>query len=230
MKSCGTVVASCAIATYAPSIYADSSQTESYMETLDDVSGTPLTEEAILRSQQLIEKGYARINSRTPPYVLPNFPLLKQSDPAWGNDIMRTCNKTIANSGCCLTSFTMIHQYYGGTNNPGQVNKIMGNSACKFQYNVAANKFGYTISNYLYNDNGIPNNDAMAFCLASIDERMPILIGMSKGQRTHFVAGYGYHYGKVTITIRDPAKEDKIALSAYLDNGWRVTRLYSFSK
>jgi hypothetical protein len=57
-------------------------------------------------------------------------PLFSQNDPAWKNNVMRTCGLTIGQAGCALTSSAMIFKYYGTIyQNPGLLNTCLGNYA-----------------------------------------------------------------------------------------------------
>lgn len=151
-----------------------------------------------------------------------------QSGQTWSDDVMQTCNKTIGKSGCCLTSFAMIQRYLGGTCNPGEVNTILGDNACPFDYQPAAEAFGYTITN---KKRGTVTDDyAIEFIIGSIDSGLPVLVGMvkdSNSNSTHFVTAYGYD--GTTIYIHDPASSrDYTELSQYLEN-YYVNRLYVYA-
>lgn len=146
---------------------------------------------------------------------------------SWSNDIMQTCNKTIASAGCCLTSFAMIEQYFGGGDDPGAVNTKMGKSACPFVYATAASKYNLTISNSKHEE--VSDSDAIDFIVGAIDAGNPVLVGMKKdgSTSTHFVAAYGYDGS--TIYIHDPASgRDYTTLDQYLKN-YCVNRLYVYT-
>lgn len=73
------------------------------------------------------------------------------NDSQWADVIMQKAGLSIGSSGCCLTSFAMVQKYYGGSDNPEQVNAVMGDDACSFQYYRAAERYGYTISALVMN-------------------------------------------------------------------------------
>lgn len=146
---------------------------------------------------------------------------------SWCNDVMQTCNKTIASSGCCLTSFAMIQRYFGGSDNPGEVNTKLGTAACPFNYNTAANKYGYTISGF--KNETVSDDYAKSFIIGAITADRPVLVGMhtDTGSGTHFVAAYGYSGN--TIYIHDPASNrNYTTLDAYLSS-YYVNRLVIFN-
>lgn len=146
-----------------------------------------------------------------------------QDDSRWGSDVMETCGSTIASAGCCLTSFTMIQRYLGGTDDPGDVNITLGDYACPFYYYVAADEYGYTVE--YFSSSTQTDSDAINFIIGSIDEDNPVLVGMvhTSGE-THFVTAYGYSGD--TIYIKDPSSYyDRSTLDEYLDKNWTVNRL-----
>lgn len=49
-----------------------------------------------------------------------------QNQQSWSNNTMQTCGSTIGKAGCALTSFTMVANYLGSNDNPGQVNTKLG--------------------------------------------------------------------------------------------------------
>ena len=152
----------------------------------------------------------------------------QDGNQSWSNDIMQTCGKTIASAGCCLTSFAMIEQFFGGGDNPGAVNEKMGNDACPFVYKTGATKYGLTIINSKHAT--VSDDDAINFIVGAIDGGNPVLVGMQKdgSSSTHFVAAYGYNGS--TIYIHDPASHrDYTTLAEYLDS-YYVNRLYVYSK
>lgn len=146
---------------------------------------------------------------------------------SWCNNIMQTCNQTIAKAGCCLTSFTMIQRYFGGNDNPGEVNTKLGTAACPFNYSTAANKYGYSISGLKME--AVSDEYAKSFIIGAITADRPVLVGMhtDTGSGTHFVAAYGYNGN--TVYIRDPASNrNYTTLDNYL-NSYYVDRLVVFN-
>ncbi len=157
-----------------------------------------------------------------------------QSGQSWSNDIMQNAGVTIKSQGCTLTSFAMIQRYLGGTDDPGQVNVKMGNYACDkdngFSYTVAANKYNFTIVNYLRSETKIDIDTARDFIIGGIHSNYPVLVGLKKSAgETHFVVARG-HLG-ITIYIHDPASgKDYTSLDDYLDEGYNIHRLYIYGK
>lgn len=178
-------------------------------------------------NKQLVARGQAAMQQRSGKTLTVEH--YYQSGEVWSSDIMQTQGKTIQNAGCCLTSFAMIQRYLGGIYNPRGVNQQMGNSACPFDYSIAENVFGLTISNY---KRGIVTDSyAKEFIIGAIDSGYPVLIGMTPDdttKNTHFVTAYGY-YGDI-IFIHDPASSrDYMTLTTYL-NDYSVHRLYVYTK
>lgn len=146
---------------------------------------------------------------------------------SWSDDIMQTCNKTIASSGCCLTSFTMIQRYYGGSDDPGAVNTKLGTAACPFVYSTAASKYNLTISGFT--SETVSDSYATSYIIGAISANKPVLVGLhtDSGSGTHFVAAYGYSGN--TIYIHDPASNrNYTTLDSYLSS-YYVNRLVVFN-
>ena len=163
-----------------------------------------------------------QMSKRRATVVLSGFTNLQQGDSRWKNEIMMTEGKTIGSAGCCLTSFTMIQQYYGGTDSPAQVNSKLGNSACPFVYADAASKYGYTYN--LASDMSY----AINYIKGAICSGNPVLVGMTSSSGTHFVAAYGYDDNNIIIS--DPASRNYQYLSQYLNTGYSIYRLCTYFK
>lgn len=91
-------------------------------------SGTASSSQTLTASQSLAVTG----NSL--PSTPCNAPLITQNDPSWTSDIMQTAGDTIGNSGCILTSATMLLNYYGQSYTPATLNTCMGNDADPFYW------------------------------------------------------------------------------------------------
>jgi hypothetical protein len=52
-----------------------------------------------------------------------------QTDPRWGENVMRTENTAIRSWGCALTSTAMVFNYYGVEIDPGRLNQCAANQA-----------------------------------------------------------------------------------------------------
>lgn len=190
---------------------------------LDDNTGVDETmyEES---NQELIEIGATARKMRANKFL--SMTKFYQSGQSWSSDRMLTCGATIGDSGCCLTSFTMIQNYFGGTLNPGQVNARLGSYACPFNYSGAASTFGYTIRNSVHQT--VNDTTAIDFIIGAINSNYPVLVGLEKdsNSETHFVCAFGYN--GTDVYIHDPASSrDYTHLNQYLAD-YHVHRLYVF--
>lgn len=184
-------------------------------------------------NKRLYELGQSVLSQRTGSgqiMALPNFPFYKQNDSQWSDVVMKSANLTIGRSGCCLTSFAMVQKYYGGSDNPEQVNATMGDAACPFQYYRAAELYGYTISTLVMNTTSY--SDTVNYVVGALTEGHPVMIGMNTadGSRPHFVVAYGHAYDK--IFIKDPigsADSGIVYLSSYTDNGYHVDNIVVYN-
>lgn len=175
---------------------------------------------------RIYNKGLTLLKTRTSTILaLANFPSLKQSNSQWGNEIMLTRGVTISSQGCCLTSFTMVQQYYGGTQNPSGVNTTMGNYACPFYWYQAETLYNYTLGVFV--DSTTSYNNTLAYVVGAINESKPVIIGLiNESGGTHFVVAYGYAYSN--ILIRDPGGDNGY-LSDYTNAGYSVYRIAVYS-
>ncbi len=159
----------------------------------------------------------------------------RQSDSRWASDIMLSCGDTIGQSGCAITSFAMIVNFYGSTDDPGDVNTRLGNNACPIQYSTAGSLYGLTTQTLCYNDSTISKDSAINLMKPHIFQNRPILVGMKKGSSTHFVVATGYvdmqelGTSDPYIPILDPSTYyNKTSLNQYYADGWAVHRLYVY--
>ena len=202
----------------------DNSDSESYIQL--DVDYSSDEEKYYQANEELICLGATVTKMRTNKFL--DVTKYYQSGQTWSNDIMKEKNLTIGSAGCCLTSFSMIQRYLGGTLNPGEVNSKLGNYACLFNYDGAASTFGYKIQNKVHKEVG--DDTAIDFIAGAIEKNYPVLVGLEKddGSGTHFVCAFGYN-GR-NVYIHDPASgRDYTQLSQYLKN-YHVNRLYVYSK
>lgn len=192
---------------------------------LDDNTGIN-QEDYEKANAELIQKGrMARMAKASKTLQLTHY--YQDGKQSWSSDVMQTCGKTIASAGCCLTSFAMIEQFFGGGDDPGAVNRKMGNDACPFVYKTAETKYNLTILNSKRGT--VSDEDAINFIVGAIADGNPVLVGMQKdgSSSTHFVAAYGYDGS--TIYIHDPASNrDYTTLAKYLEN-YYVNRLYVYT-
>lgn len=183
-----------------------------------------ITEADIEYSDYLMQLGEA-LSKRRATTVLSNFKNLQQTDPNWKNEIMQTRGETIGNSGCCLTSFTMIQRYYGGTDSPKEVNQKMGDYACLFYYDVAAARYGYTC--YAASSTALSNY--VNYIKGAIGSGQPVLVGMNNPSGGyHYVAAYGFDGNEIIIS--DPSSKKYQYLSQYTNLGYTMYKMHTYFK
>ncbi len=176
-------------------VYAMEEEEETVIEILDSTEGLNL-EELEVEHQRLLALGRqlkAQVGKgrQSTIMALPNVPLIKQNDNQWKNEIMLEDGLSIGTHGCCLTSFTMAQQYFGGTDTPRQVNENLGEKACPFYYYDAANEYNYTVTTCIMYE--VSYADTLSYVMAAVYEDHPVLIGMEdEDGNTHFVLAFGY--------------------------------------
>lgn len=142
---------------------------------------------------------------------------------------MQTCWSIINDSGCTLTSFTMVSNYANGTNyNPGQVNSTLGNYACPFNWSGADSTYELTHSLIARNLSGLSRNNVEDWLVAQIINDNPVIVGLKLSTKTyHYVVVYGYYYDGSTIYIylKNPTYNGITTLNSYYNAGAVVTRL-----
>jgi hypothetical protein len=80
-----------------------------------------------------------------------DVPFYSQRDSSkWGGIIMHTCNLSIYNWGCALTSASMVFRYYGADTNPQRLDQDKGGGACPYQWNSVG---GQGFAKYKYGGN-----------------------------------------------------------------------------
>ena len=136
------------------------------------------------------------------------------------NNIMKTCNKTIASSGCALTAVTMVSNYLTGTNrNPAQVNTIMGNYACPLYWYEAASKLGMSLVRYTKET----YSSAKSALVQYINSHNPVIVELKLANGTsHYVVDKGYSGtpSSYTFEINDPSSSlNKTTLNQYVNSG-----------
>lgn len=196
--------------------------------TFDGINFDDFAEE----NAEMIAIGNAKLNSRNLSFgMLNRVPRLLQGDSRWGHVVMGTggagtCSgsRTIASIGCALTSFTMVHQYFGGTGTPATVNTTMGTWACPFAWDIAANRHGITLVGGMQRPG---NNGILALVIGAITMGRPVVIGMTHPTTTHFVVAHGFNGS--TIFIQDPASGNRTTLTQYLSAGYTVTSALVYS-
>ncbi len=164
---------------------------------------------------------------RSAPTIL-DVPKYFQNGESWSNDAMQHCGKTIGHSGCALTSFTMLENYIKDDDlNPGEVNRKLGKLACPLAFRQAGKKFGLSVRAHEFPHNISQVNN---FVVGTIDSDLPAIIGLKKGDHTHFVTARGYWVnGDTILMINDPNRyNDYSSINPYLNNGFHVFTLYAF--
>ncbi len=165
----------------------------------------------------------------------------RQGDPRWSNIRMQSCNLPIGTHGCALTSFAMIVNYYGYQHDPAMVNEELKTLACDLQYGEAGLKYNLTLAHIGYYDNTLTMTAAIDYIKPHIIASRPVLVGIKKGTRTHFVVAYGYidleELGTTNpyIPILDPSDSEavgcnKTSLKQYYDDGWAVHRIFAYDE
>ncbi len=192
----------------------------------DTTKYNEINEYLIQRGREILSNPQSRTTVK-----LSNIKRLKQADSRWAQDIMQTEGLTIGKAGCCLTSFTMVRNLISSkSDTPATVNTALGDNACQFKWQPAADTYGYTIITAVSNDNGISDESARLNVVGAIDEySRPAIIGLKRPSGTHFVVGYGYT-SEGDIIICDPASRNYTMLSQYFDDGYFVHRIYVYSR
>lgn len=151
----------------------------------------------------------------------------QQSGQSYSNDLMKVHNRPIGTDGCALTSFTMIADYLRGLDyDPGQVNNIVGDYACPFNYSLAGKRCSLELD---------LNDSVHTYTTATLapivadsisNKKRHVMIGMAKGNDTHFVVAYVYS-GEL-IYIKDPASYNYPILQDYTNQGYIINRVHSY--
>ena len=170
------------------------------------------------------------INLQVPHYY--------QNQQPWSNHIMQTCGLTIGSAGCALTSFTMVANYLGSNDNPGQANTKLGNDACPFAWFSAATKFGITYDTD-YNADPIPESGGKTWILGELRKGNPVIVGYKKSTGDlHYVVCWGYtcimsqgHLYEY-YAIHDPTygSKEQHSLDGYLSQGYYLRNLRVYRK
>ncbi len=150
-----------------------------------------------------------------------NVPLLKQSDPAWKNDVYDhatswTQNPTLNRWGCALTSMAMIMQHYGLSVlpdgqllNPSTLNQWLKTQADGYLGQGNLNWVAVTRLTRLINEKlGTPkleyrrlNGSSLETAKAEIEASKPVILEIAG----HFLVGDGVTSNGSDVEIKDPA-------------------------
>jgi len=147
-------------------------------------NGTPI----VLETNELDDLALAYVPEVLEYIALP-VPLYRQDGQSWSNDPMLTEGYTIGESGCALTSFTMIANYYGSNDHPGEVNQTLDKKACPINWIVAGDKYGLTYGGSTPVSN---RTTAETIVLGALRNRTPCILFFKKGSTPHFVVATGY--------------------------------------
>src|SRR5690554_5421199 len=171
-------------------------------------------------------------------YIRLNMAKYFQNNQSWSSDVMQTLGHTIGQSGCTLTSFAMIADYFGYQDNPGQVNVTMGNGACPFVWGTAESRYNLNIERVNTSD----LNTARTYIRGALRNGHPVMV-CYQNQRTeghHYVVAYQYMRAQYDenspveefFYIHDPSHhKDYSYLEDYLYNdsdAWRIVILRKF--
>jgi len=156
-----------------------------------------------------------------------------QNQQSWSNNTMQTCGSTIGKAGCALTSFTMVANYLGSNDNPGQVNTKLGSYACPIYWYIAASKYGLTYGPD-FNEDPIEVSKGKTWILGELRKGNPVIVGYKKPTGgLHYVVCWGY--GSFTsqghlyeyYAIHDPTygSKEQYSLDGYLNQGYSLRNL-----
>ena len=153
-------------------------------------------------------------------------PYYKQTDPAWKDDNMETCDQTIGAAGCTLTSVAMIFDFYGSSvDNPSELNDCMGNNACPFMHDYAAD-------NCSSGEVDHPGYRPFSYTeLRAIFDDGPPVLKMTKGTKTHWVVVYSMSGDGLSAScykVRDPARTSTTELSYLVSLGWSPNNIHKY--
>lgn len=176
-----------------------------------------LTETELDKAHQL-QQSRVTISLNVPAYNM-------QASP-WNDDNMETCDQRIDAKGCCLTSATMVFGYYGSSDDPGEVNTCMGNSACPW---VFADGEDCSDSTAYWDDFIWASYAAITL---SLNEGYPPMLQWVKGEDDeHWVVVKAVSGGTEAddFTAIDPTGGTTRTLDYWINLGWqmRVIAIYT---
>ena len=135
-----------------------------------------------------------------PQATLPcSVPLLAQNDPRWRDEVMQTCDKTIGEAGCALTSAAMVFNYYGASTDPPTLNTCLGDYACPLYWQIAADNCSHGQATW----QGVPT-----FSWERLEQELangrPPLLRMVKDYSHYVVVISGSGSDPANYTVQDP--------------------------
>lgn len=181
-----------------------------------------------VKVNEMIVEGCALMKQRTYRTLdITKYYQNRNGDP-WINNKMKTDKDKIRSSGCTVTTFTMLHNYYSKTSlDPGLVNARLGKYACPFYYSAAAEKYGYTYDGYV---TCYSVNDYKAVILTYINKNIPVMVQLNNPSGGyHYVLAAGYNNTEVLINDPDIYKNHS-KLTEYINEGYSVGKLHIFSR
>lgn len=194
-----------------------------------------------IKTNEVVEN----VNTSPKSLVSLSVTRLAQNVAPWNTQYLgNSTSYTIGTSGCILTSFTMIYNYWSdqglhtyGTKDPGTMNDTLKNNTTAFtgadlNTATAADYFGFEVDwNNTYSttntSNVISYSSVVSAVQSAINANKPLMLGIY-GSYMHFVVAYGYNGN--TIYIKDPATANKTTLAQYTNNGFHVYQYRAYKK
>ncbi len=192
------------------------------------VAGVPGTPERSLEQEAYADVSLMAHPSDFPVRMQPNEPVPEQPTgampvPCWGQcsspwsgDQLGTCNLTICDAGCAITSVAMIFKYYGVNTDPRIMNNYLKShggyaGGCSLYWTAPPGCSGGTVT-YAggYQCQTFPCD--MNVVNAEVDRGYPCVVEVRFYGGMHFVAITGRDGG--TYYINDPAYGDRTTLNA----------------
>lgn len=155
------------------------------------------------------------------PSVQLNVPLLKQTDPRWSGKYYGGSSADIYTYGCTLTSLTMIYNYLHGQNfTPDTFDDHLSfDRGGNVYWSSVETLMGYTRHSY----------NSLSQIYQQLKQGRPVLVGGSKGGKTHWVVVTGYVGDGITFSAKDFLINDsganRTTLKQY-QNSYNITVLY----
>lgn len=157
-----------------------------------------------------------------------------QNGQSWSGNIMQTCGYTIGSQGCALTSFSMVTDYYGYSDNPGEVNTRLGSYACPLAWSSAGQRYNLDLVGSVHTQ--VSSSYAKDYIRGALRNNRPVIVGFIKGSSTHFVVARAFvketyqpelgFYGNEYFYIHDPySGRNYKFIDDYLDAGYSIHRL-----
>jgi len=163
----------------------------------------------------------------------------------WSGDYLGTSGHnstlTMTNGGCLVTSLAMYDNFFGGTLNPGQMNKKLkdiGLDTSDLTLDIVGQKLGWTTGLRVVRT-VTEKNSAKSSIVAEIKNGRPVIVGLVKkntdgtldAAKTHFVVAYGYDdtdKNNIVIYINDPdSGKDFTKLDNYLTSTSPYGEIYN---